>query len=128
MPSRCSEASIEAMTCLRERPRPFSPGIVWHAHLRRDDELLAGEELRQHPPGDDLALAAVVDVGGVEERDPALDRAPDDRLRVGLGERPRPLSCAPKLIIPRHTRETRRPGVAEVHVLHGGLLPSLDAP
>ena len=28
MPSRASEASIEAMMCLRDRPWPFSPGIV----------------------------------------------------------------------------------------------------
>ena len=68
------------------------------------------KELRQHAPGDDLALAAVVDVRGVEERDPALDGAPDDRLGLLLGAAPTGrLSCSPKLIIPRHTRDTRSP-------------------
>ena len=86
-------------------------------HLRRDDVLLAHpEELAQQAPGDDLALAAVVDVGGVEEDDAALDGAPDDRLGRRLVERPLAALVLPKLIIPRHTRETRRPVLPEVHV------------
>ena len=76
--------------CLRERPRPFSPGIVRPCTFVASDVLLAhAEEPLQHAAGHDLALAAVVDVGGVEERDPALDRAADDRLRAVLLERPR---------------------------------------
>jgi hypothetical protein len=60
-------------------------------YLRRDDVLLArAEQALQHTPGDHLALAAVVDVGGVEEADAALDGSPDDRLRVVLRERPAP--------------------------------------
>jgi hypothetical protein len=60
-------------------------------HLRGDDVLLAhAEQLLQQPARDDLALAAVVDVGGVEERDAALDRLPHDRLRLLLVERPGP--------------------------------------
>ncbi len=60
------------------------------AHLRRDDVLLAhAEELLQELPGEHFALAAVVDVGGVEERDAALDRAAKDRLGALLVERPR---------------------------------------
>ena len=53
-----------------------------------------GELGRQHPPialrldrapGDALALAAGVDVGGVDEVDAALSRAVDDARGVGLG-------------------------------------------
>ena len=77
--------------CLRPSPRPFSPGIVWPKHLGREDVLLAREELAQDPARQHLALAAVVDVGGVEERDAAVERATHDRLRILLAERPRPL-------------------------------------
>ena len=41
---RSSEASIEAMMCLRERPEPFSPGIVGHGHLGGQHVLLAHPE------------------------------------------------------------------------------------
>ena len=75
--------------CLRERPRAVLAGHRPAVHLRRDDVLLAhAEELAQQAAGDDLALAAVVDVGGVEEGDPALDGAAHDRLGRRLVERP----------------------------------------
>ena len=55
-------------------------------------------------------LAAVVDVGRVEERDAALDRAADDRLRVGLAERPLPFLVRAEAHHPEgQTRETRSP-------------------
>ena len=114
--------------CLRERPRPFSPGIV---RIRTFVAITSSSRLRSFgstPAGDDLALAAVVDVGGVEERDPALDGAPDDRLRIGLGERPRPLRVGAEAHhAEAHARDAQA-GVAEVHVLHAGLLPSFDPP
>jgi hypothetical protein len=53
-------------------------------HLGRDHKLLAGEKRRQDIAGYDLALAAVVDISGVEKRDPTLHRAADDRLRIRL--------------------------------------------
>ncbi|HEY4824420.1 MAG TPA: aldo/keto reductase, partial [Solirubrobacteraceae bacterium] len=58
-------------------------------HLRRHHVLLArAEQLAQQAAGDDLALAAVVGVGGVIEVDSGFDRAADDRLGLGLGDRP----------------------------------------
>ena len=64
--------------------------------LRRENVFLAhAEEPRQDAAGHDLALAAVVDVRGVEERDPAFDRAADDRLRLRLFERPGTALVAP---------------------------------
>ena len=105
--------------CLRERPRAVLAGHRLAVHLRRDDVLLAhAEEPRQDAAGHDLALAAVVDVRGVEERDPALDRAADDRLRCGLVERP---GAALVLAVAHHPEAEARdaqPGVAEVHVVH----------
>ena len=77
--------------CLRQRPRPFSPGIVWPWTFVATTSSSRVRSFLQEPAGDDLALAAVVDVGGVEERDAALDGALDDRLGGGLVEHPRPL-------------------------------------
>jgi hypothetical protein len=56
--------------------------------LGRDHELVAGEQLRQEAAGDDLASTLRVHVGRVEEGDPALDGAPDDRLGGGLVQHP----------------------------------------
>ena len=92
-----SDASIDARTCLRPRPRPFSPGIVLPCtFVATTYSSRVPNSSRQHAPGDHLALAAVVDVGGVEEDDAALDRAPDDRLGLVLAERPAPLLAGPE--------------------------------
>jgi hypothetical protein len=56
--------------------------------LGGDDGLVAAEELADQAAGGDLAGALRVDVGGVEERDAALDGAADDRLGGGLVQRP----------------------------------------
>ncbi len=88
-------------------------------HLRRDDVLLAhAEELLQQPAGDDLALTAVVDVGGVEERDPTLDRPPDDRVGGGLVERPGAALVEPVAHHAEADARDTKPGRAEVHDLH----------
>ena len=94
-------------------PREATAILAGHrraAHLRRDDVLLAhSEELPQHAPRDDLALAAVVDVGRVEEDDaPSTARRTIGSAAASSSAHSR-LSCLPKLIIPRHSRETRRP-------------------
>ena len=65
-----------------------------------------------------LALAAVVDVGGVEEGDAALDRAPDDRLGLRLVERPRPLLVPAEAHHPQAHARHAQAGVAEIDVLH----------
>ena len=96
--------------CLRDEAAPVLAGHRPAVHLRREHVLLArAEQPRQDAAGDHLALAAVVDVGRVEEGDAALDGAADDRLRLVLGSAHGRSSCGPKLIIPRQTRETRRP-------------------
>src|SRR5262249_61996086 len=87
--------------------------------LGGDDVLLAHpEEPLEQAPGDDLALAAVVDVRGVKERDPALHGAPNDRLGRRLVERP---GAALVLTEPHHAETKARAaqaGLPEVHVHH----------
>src|SRR5262249_35742461 len=80
------------------------------------------EEPAEEIAGDDLALAAVVDVGRVEERDPALDRSTDDRLGLGLVERPLALAALPEAHHPEADARDAQPGAPEVHVLHRGTL------
>ena len=105
--------------CLRESPTAVLAGHRPHPHLRRDDVLLAhAEEPLEHAPRHDLALAAVVDVRGVEERDARLDRGTDDRLRIGLVERPRPALVLAEAHHPEAEARDAQPRVAEVHVLH----------
>src|SRR5262249_61502462 len=65
------------------------------------------------------APPAVVDVGGVEEDDPALDRAPHDRLRRLLVERPRPVLVRAEAHHPEADAGDTQARPAEVHVLHG---------
>ena len=97
------------------------PGHRLAAHLGRDDVLLAHpEELAQEAAGDDLALAAVVDVGGVEEDDPALDRPPHDRLGGRLIERPLPALVLAEAHHPQAHARDAQAGAAEVDVLHPG--------
>ena len=68
--------------------------------------------------GEDLALAAVVDVGGVEEVDPALDRAAHDRLGAVFVQRPLPaLVRAVAHHAQAHARDAQT-GRAEIHVFH----------
>src|SRR5436190_2891122 len=91
--------------------------------LRRDDILLArAEQLLQQPAGDHFALAAVVDVGGVEEDDPGLDRAADDRLGRILVERPWALLALPVAHHPEAEPRDAQARTAEVHVLHARTL------
>ena len=87
--------------------------------LRRDDVLLAhAEEPLQQAAGDDLALAPVVDVGGVEEDDSALDRAAHDRLGRGLVERPFPALVLAEAHHPQAEARDAQTGLAKIQVLH----------
>ena len=97
------------------------PGHRPAMHLRRDDVLLPHpEELAQEAAGDDLALASVVDVGGVEEDDSAFDRPPHDRLGSRFVDRPLAALMPAEAHHPQaHTRDTQA-GAAEVDVLHPG--------
>ena len=107
-PARAARASVDrGEDVLARQASAVLARHRLHADLRRDHELLAGEELLQEPPGHDLALAAVVDVGGVEERDAALDGPPDDRLRVGLRRAPTGRSRARRSSSSRGTRARR---------------------
>ena len=75
--------------------------------LRRDHCFLAGQKPADKASGEHLALTAVVDVGGVEEGDPALDSPANDRLGIVLGKRPGPLGVLPKAHHPQtHARDT----------------------
>ena len=71
--------------------QPLAVLAVHRAHpdLGGQDVLLARrEQLLEQRPGEDLARASVVDVGGVEERDATLDGVADDRRGGLLVERP----------------------------------------
>src|SRR5205823_150185 len=74
--------------------------------------------LAQQAAGDDLALAAVVDVGGVEEDDAALDGALDDRLGIRFIERPGTALVLPVAHHPEAQTRNAQAGVTEVQVLH----------
>src|SRR4051794_13245670 len=113
------------MMCLRERPAPFSPAIVLPCTFVATTYSFArAEQLPEQPARDHLALAAVVDVGRVEEDDAALDRAPHDRLGGLLVERPRALLVAAVAHHPEADPRDAEARPAEVHVLHARTLPS----
>ena len=102
----------------REAP-PVLAGHRLPVHLGRQHVLLAHSEQRtQQPPRDDLALPAVVDVGGVKEGDPALDGGAHDRLRSRLIDRP--LATLVRAIAhhaqadPRHPQPRR----SQIYVFH----------
>src|SRR4029453_6053175 len=97
-------------------------------HLGRHHVLLTGaEEPAEQPTGDDLALAAVVDVGGVEEDDAALDGPPDDRPGRRLVQRPRAALVRAEAHHPQAHARDAQAGVPQVHVPHGCLLGSSPA-
>src|SRR5690606_10179297 len=79
---------------------PLAPA---EEHLRRDHHLVAPREIPQRPPEDLLAGAVGIAVGGVEEVDPRLDRAADERARIGLRQRPR--MAAPVRVAVGHAAE-----------------------
>ena len=111
---------MPARMCLRERPRPFGPGVMGREHLGRDHELVARQERLQQPARDDLALSFGVAVGGVEEGDAGLDGRAHDRRRTILVEHPRPPGAAAVA----HHAETHARDVesaaAEANLLHHG--------
>ena len=69
--------------CLRDRPRLLGPAPIGPLTLGGDHHLVALGEVLQRLAGDPLALALGIDVGGVEEVDPGLDRLLEERQRVG---------------------------------------------
>ncbi len=87
-------------------------------HLRREHVLLAREEIAEHAAAEPFALATVVDVGGVEERDPAFDRVADDGLGLVLGERPRALGVLPEAHHPEAHARHAEPGLSQIYVPH----------
>jgi hypothetical protein len=92
-------------------------------HLGRDHVLLAGaEQLAEEVAGHDLALPAVVDVGGVEEDHAVVDGPLDDRLRRRLVQRP-PAGLVPAEAhhAEAHARDAQA-GAAQVHIPHSSLL------
>src|SRR4029077_20152099 len=99
--------------------RQAAPVLAPHGptvDLRRDDVLLAhAEELAEHPAGDDLALTAVVDVGRVEEDDPALDGPAHDGVRRHLVKRPWPRLVPAKAHHPDGDAGDAQPRPADVH-------------
>jgi hypothetical protein len=107
---------------LAAEPAPVLPGHGLSVHLRRQHVLLAREELCEQLAGQHLALAAVVDVRGVEERDAVLGRAPDDRLRVRFAQRPRPFGVLPEAHHPQADARHAQSRVTEVHVPHARIM------
>ena len=105
--------------CLRESPPPFAPGIVWPCtFVATTYSSRIPNNCRSEGAGDLLALALVVDVGGVEEEDPTLDGPAHDRLR--LRRRKRPLAARRRPVAHHSEADPRHPqsGRAEVHDLH----------
>ncbi len=104
--------------CLRESPRPFGPGVIapltFVATTTSSREMYFGSRR----PGGDLARAAGVDVGRVEERDAALDRAPDDRLGGGFVEHPRTVGVVAVAHHPEAHAGDVQPGPAEADLVH----------
>ena len=87
MPERmCLRAEAPAVLARRHR----------HEHLGGDDHFVPRQEFRHQPAGRDLAGAARVRIGGVEEGDPALDGGPDDGLGVVLVDDPGPVTVVPE--------------------------------
>src|SRR5436190_3466429 len=86
--------------------------------LRGDDGLFARKQLPQQPAGHDLAGAVRVHVGRVEEREPALDGAPDDRLRRRLVEHPGPGRVLAVAHHPEAEPRDVQPRVAEPDLIH----------
>jgi hypothetical protein len=118
------ERSVDrGQNMLAREPLAVLPGHRAAVDLGREDVLLAhAEELSQQASRDHLALAAVVDVGGVEERNPAIDRPAENRLRLALVKRPR---AALVLAVAHHPEAhpgDAQAGVAEVYVVHPDLL------
>ena len=87
----------------RELPRWF--GSVAHraVHLRREHDVVAAA--LQRLADDLLRLAARVDVGGVDEVDPGVERAVDDPDRLVVVGLPH----APNIIAPRQSGLTFTP-------------------
>ena len=121
MPSRRSEPSIGAADVVARAAgdrivvAPLAP-----AELRRDHDPVA-------PPGeraaeDSLALAVAVALGGVEERDPGVERGVDDGPRA----RPR-RSAQPKLLQPSPTTETTSPDGPRVRVRISPTVPAAES-
>jgi hypothetical protein len=87
-------------------------------HLGGDHHILAAEQLAEQPPGDHLARALGVDVGGVEEDHATVGRSPDQRLGGVLLQHPLPAG----LVAEAHHAEAdtghAQAGRAQVDVLH----------
>ncbi len=100
---------------VRVGSRPHPP-----VHLGREHDLVTPGEVGERPADDLLAGAVGVDVGGVEEVDPGLQRLPDQRARGLLVEGP--LVHAPVGQTVGHAAQTDPRDVqarrTELHVLH----------
>src|SRR3954469_14334557 len=108
---------------LAREPAPVRARRHLPVHLGRDHRLVARQEARHEPARGHLARAARVDVGGVEERDAALDGAADDRLRGGLVEDPGAVGVVAVAHHPEaHARDVEA-GAAESDLIHRESLP-----
>ena len=103
VPSRASEASRADSRWPREVPRPIGPGPVCAVRLGRDEHLVARDDVGEQPTEHALALAAGVDVGGVDER--AAGLAEGDSCAAASSSS----VSRPQVIVPRASRETTRP-------------------
>ena len=93
-------------------------------HLGRDDDVVALGVFLERPAEDLLARALRIDVGGVEEVDPALERLADERPRRLFLEHPfAPLGRAVGHAAEADFRHLHA-GLAELRGFHG-MLPSL---
>jgi len=94
---------------LRDSPPPFSPGVTGMNTLVAMTTSSPTQQFRHQTPSGNLAGAVGVGVSGIEERDAPVHRGAHDRLGRVLSSTQGLSLALPKLIMPRQTRDTRRP-------------------
>src|SRR5688572_28512323 len=91
------------------RPRALPLLVDSHPEFRRHDRLMPSS--CQRTAEELLALRGAVDVGGVEESDPGLERRADDALGRGL------IDADPEVVAAQaHHRDTQRSDRTKLHV------------
>jgi hypothetical protein len=89
-------------------------------HLGGDHHLVARREILQRPPDDLFARAIGIDIGGIEEIDPALERLLDERAALLLVQGPAVIAALGDAVAHAAETNTRdiQPGPAKLHIIH----------
>ena len=104
---------------MRDRPPPFSPGVIGMNTLVATTISSRLEVLGEQPAGGHFAGSPGVGVGGVEEGDATLDRGPDDGFGLVLVQYPRPIAVVAVAHHPEAHPRDPQAGLPEIHVVHG---------